>query len=826
MTAKSAPVVESLHVHPSVLFQLGHDLITDEVQALIELIKNSFDADARKVGVEVVTDPESAALHGKTLSEPWLAVSDDGRGMTPDELIAGWLTISNSWKREFKLAGKRTAAGRTPLGDKGLGRLGTQRLGGRVTIHTRPFGSEVTYQVTLPWDEFEVAATLDSIRLEIRESDIKKARPGTTIVIQKLDPGFLELATEDRLIRQMSEMVSPFEEVKDFKIRVRLNGVAVDLMRLPTELRKSAEVSYAIDYKDGLLRVRPRIDHLILTGNSPDEQDRFDRWIRPDAGKSFGAWLARHHSSRLNELGVKVGSGSRLVVGELTVPISEIPGVAFASGEPIDPGPFRGEVDALDLDHDRTGNFSSRQDYRSYVRVIGGVRVYRDGFAVRTDRDWLGLSKRASSGRSFYGIRPGTEIGFISISARDNAVLTETTNREGFQKTPALQSFLAINSYWLAYSDRLQSFVRRQYLEYVKELGRDTTSSRPTTPQEAAASLGALVDSSREIQQLGLQSSGQLQTAAKVVRDSIDDLDRTRVSPENIDEVVARLRGVLQTALSLIDEATQKQARVDQFVSSVVDSGRELSLVTDAIDQAKSQLTDAWEMVAVGLASEAIVHELRQVVNGIVSRTSSLRLALKETDALDVRLSTYFEHVATSMRALLKQAAHLDPGLRYLRDNRTEVDLVAFAEEYRAFYSSTWNGKDDPKFRVVIERSGRAIFNRGRLTQVVDNLVLNSRYWVSQQVKKGAAPGFLTLTVDGPTLRFRDDGPGIAAAVEASLFEPFVTLKPAAEGRGLGLYVARMLLQAEGGSIDLGPERDADGKFRGFEIRLEGKADD
>ncbi|MED0893027.1 ATP-binding protein [Aneurinibacillus migulanus] len=43
-------------VHASLLFQLGEQLIADEITAVSELVKNSYDADARFVKIEV--DPD------------------------------------------------------------------------------------------------------------------------------------------------------------------------------------------------------------------------------------------------------------------------------------------------------------------------------------------------------------------------------------------------------------------------------------------------------------------------------------------------------------------------------------------------------------------------------------------------------------------------------------------------------------------------------------------------------------------------------------------------------------------------------------------------
>jgi hypothetical protein len=109
-------------VHPSVVYQLGESLISDAVQALIELVKNCYDADATygkvTIDTEGVTDVPGA-FYPPTGGR--IIIEDDGHGMDIDDVESGWLLISNRKKRELKQAKKTTPGGRTPLGDKGLG---------------------------------------------------------------------------------------------------------------------------------------------------------------------------------------------------------------------------------------------------------------------------------------------------------------------------------------------------------------------------------------------------------------------------------------------------------------------------------------------------------------------------------------------------------------------------------------------------------------------------------------------------------------------------------------------------------------------------------
>ena len=114
--------------------------------------------------------------------------------------------------------------------------------------------------------------------------------------------------------------------------------------------------------------------------------------------------------------------------------------------------------------------------------------------------------------------------------------------------------------------------------------------------------------------------------------------------------------------------------------------------------------------------------------------------------------------------------------------------------------------------------------NKGRLTQVLDNLVLNAEFWITDQrrVTMIKSDAEIVLTVDRPRIVVTDTGPGISPDVTASLFEPFVTTKPRGVGRGLGLFIARQLLEYAGGIIELGDSSNEQGRRTGFVIDLTG----
>ena len=75
------------------MYQLGDSLITDSVQALVELVKNSYDADATYCKVTILTGGPAPAGSLDRQSNGWLVIEDNGTGMDYEDIKRGWLTI-------------------------------------------------------------------------------------------------------------------------------------------------------------------------------------------------------------------------------------------------------------------------------------------------------------------------------------------------------------------------------------------------------------------------------------------------------------------------------------------------------------------------------------------------------------------------------------------------------------------------------------------------------------------------------------------------------------------------------------------------------------
>lgn len=143
---------------------LGHELISSDVVALAELVKNAYDADARHVVIEIAgsmvedgaLDPDSGSIR----------ILDDGSGMTYDTVVNAWLEPATDYRtRELN-----TPSGRRVLGEKGVGRFATAKLGRRLELATRASSSEELY-LDIDWSIFEADLYLDELAVDLERRD-------------------------------------------------------------------------------------------------------------------------------------------------------------------------------------------------------------------------------------------------------------------------------------------------------------------------------------------------------------------------------------------------------------------------------------------------------------------------------------------------------------------------------------------------------------------------------------------------------------------------------------------------------------------------------
>ena len=819
-------------INAAVVFRLGEELITDVVQALVELVKNSYDADATWVNVTI--DTRANNRWGRKYADVAgaILVEDNGYGMDEKTIRSGWLTIANSPKREQKAAGRVTRLGRTPIGDKGLGRLGSQRLARNIEIVTTYRDQPTTEQyIAFSWTDFRESTSLGEVPVKFEQNKVCGARHGTKLILSGLCEREEWRAKEHvlDLQRKLSGMLSPFEEVNDFRVHLEVDGKTLELAEIGKKVRETALLKYVFKFDGQILDISgsARLKYF------QPRRDKDAALFRSLCGKNGGGALYEFLASRTGK-----GRPEHFVLSEregwfvefgIRRSLDELDGVRRVKKSAVSPGPFRGEVDAVSLESSefKDDAVSRRSEFRHLVRDLAGIRVYRDGFGIRVGEDWLGLGKQQTEATSYYGLRPGNVLGFVAISARDNPDLVETTSREGFQVTPHYENFFALLTVFIRFAGNAQAYFRRGVLSFLNEhrdrqMGVVPEESHSAVTQRIEDVAGKLSSEKAKVRQRTGSLTKAAAGAAKklgVVRSKL----RKRLvegSPES-----TALES-LEVELSAVSSEVAREEKLWGEISSTLDEATELRAMKEVLDRRwetfNEQMSAMYESISLGLTAEALSHEIHNIADRLAKRSSVL---LGEMDGRARRSSmiAFIEEVRSGVAAMRKQLAHLTPSLRYLRERREQIDVAAFVKGLADFYEGRLaeNGST-----LVVQTSSKGFsvyMNKGKLTQVFDNLILNSEYWLKEAIRAGfIEKGEITFAVAEPYVRVTDNGRGVNESVEDSLFEPFVTMKRTGDGRGLGLYVCRQLLDSESCELVLLRDRNKRGWRYVFELDLSG----
>ncbi len=548
--------------------------------------------------------------------------------------------------------------------------------------------------------------------------------------------------------------------------------------------------------------------------------------LRKDDGRAFFDYLKEKVTRGRPAHFEFHGDSKWFVTFRYDLVLAELGGARLLAGDPASPGPFRGEVDYLLLDIDDIEDhvWDSQSEYRRYVSELAGIRVYRDGFGIRVGEDWLDLGRQATRGASLYGLRPKNVIGFVAISARDNRVLLETTSREGFQKTPHYQNFYKLLQKFVGWTSLAQAYLRRGALDFLKhsraqdaglELGGDNTSVAEKL-REHAASIDRRDRELAQARDSMAQSATTAQDGVKEITAGDDQFSLYHQDKLNeLNEVVAELGSSIDQTRRVLDE-NQPESNTTAKAQQILD------VILEREGRLQQELAMLYEGVALGLTAEALSHEIAGIAERLAEMSSALGKYLSKQKSKDTKVLGFVEHVKSSVAALRKQLAHLAPSLRYVRERREILRVAHELEETREFYEGRFSSHAITMLvRAMAECDVK--INRGKLSQIFDNILLNSEYWLREARRKDPSfTGEIAAEVARPFLRIWDNGPGVALSVEDELFDAFVTNKEKGKGRGLGLFIVQQLLDAEGCSICLLPERNEAGRRFKFEIEFRG----
>ncbi len=396
-------------ISPRILFHLGEDLIKNESIALLELVKNSYDACAKKCSID---------FHFKDNQLTKITIEDNGFGMNRELIESVWLKVGTDFK--FKKI-EPNSCGRIPLGEKGIGRLGVHKLGNKISLISKKRGSKEV-ELFINWNDLFEAKTIDDFKIEVNESpspEIFKTGNGTKIIIEDLKAKWDRRELRE-VHRNLNSLNSPFSENNEaFEIEITSNS----------------------DFFEGLPSIDDIKESALYFGHCKMEGDKITEFKY-----EFKPWKSLTK--------VDVGRTKKL---QNLLPVER--NIIDTDGNPIDLnsakiGPIEFDILIFEMDSQVFSLVNAeKKSIKDYLHDNGGIRVYRDGVRVydygERDNDWLGIDLRRVH-RVGGNVSNNIIIGAVKLNRADSLSLREKSNREGFIENKLYYSFVEAVNYALA----------------------------------------------------------------------------------------------------------------------------------------------------------------------------------------------------------------------------------------------------------------------------------------------------------------------------------------------------------------------------------------
>lgn len=860
-----------IKIEPRVIQHLGQDLITSPEVAVVELLKNSIDAEAENMNIHIFKQ-FFAAINSENFLRPIskhvmecvpknlqdtsvCIIEDDGSGMSPKVIEQGFLSVGT----DNKVGEENT------LGEKGIGRLSTQRLGKTVLVETVSNG--ILSFLFLNWDEI-INGKYDVVIHDYNCNESNYTRlwifdihmSDYLNVPDQISFDFGDVYEINSELRSaIGFLISPFDHIyktnnSNYNISVFYEGQRLE-SKFEVDLLQCAESDHyfhvceeggklKIEYG---LKLRPwyiermhkvlsatpqafnvlRKKHAYYTEFLCKYEKRINTALNNVLNEDELVRLIIDELSRQYKSKELTQERRNIIQYQAELYVKNIKKILPMESQIYS---FKQNVDVgekiiLESVREQYNWDFDIKDLKRFLSNSNGVKLYRNifriGFLGNKENDWIKLQQYRTKGQQFYRFDLGNTIGYVSINDSSQKIIREISSRLDLIETQEAFAF--------------KYLINLIFNRIFYDLNRTANGLIKTLLRED----GLLKDD-----------------VAKRIKQNSNDLQKMQKRTEEIRRITEEIERSLQeykptedgTGVVLSATAFNSTvAAITKVNSYFVQSETIQAEAIQTIDQASEQLRrinadlyNNYKLMANGMITEAITHELDSV-----SKTSILPNAMTKFDALKQILLNYNE------------VSSYNDNLKPLRDSYSLIsgklshvaDLYNFLEatfirkgSYDIFENEIINEtvmqvQDNLALRLKASKIDVNCFTgnlawylpRGVLLHVLYNLFTNSTYWINQRKKWASDDAFYrddSITRDficvekagDNAIIVYDSGTGVIAPMEDVLFEALQSGKDYSERRGMGLYIVQQLLQSFEANIELLPERNKYGNRYKFMI--------
>lgn len=391
------------------ILTIGRDLIKDKYAAIVELVKNAYDADSPDCSVSLLPFYSNEKKGIKVI------IRDQGHGMDYDTVVDKWMVPSTSDKHDRINSPK----GRLMQGKKGIGRYSASIIGDDLVLQTVDKKGDLT-TLYLIWSNFSQAKYLEDV--DVLVEHFKTERSSGTELIIVGDESHLDQWTVKQIQNlrfELKKLIPPIDsteqkidtDIANFKINLHLGDFPYEGFSNVIEEIEPYPLFDLFDYRisgsisnTGVARLKFENKRI---ANAPIEQL-----------KDFKILLNQHPNRK----------GEESYCGEVQVDFR----VFDRDPTSIDGLIERGLKDPI------TGQHVGKREARLILDTYHGVGVYRNGFRLRplgdAGYDWLELDRERVQNPS---VKIGSDqiIGFIHIESEQKSNLEEKSARDGLKES-------------------------------------------------------------------------------------------------------------------------------------------------------------------------------------------------------------------------------------------------------------------------------------------------------------------------------------------------------------------------------------------------------